>query len=217
LPKKDKFDKIQGKLKIKFYRINQRIQANKVRVVDDQGKQVGVITLSEALKLAQNKKLDLVEVAPSAKPPVCKIIDFKRFKFLEAKKIKDEKKKSKKSTIKEIRLTPFIAERDLSFRIKEAKQFLKLGNQVKLVVFFRGRQITKKDFGYNILKKALIQLGDKAEATNEPKWMGRKLEVSLKPIKIKKTQEKKELKEKKEKKNEKQKKQKDKTKNQKVS
>jgi translation initiation factor IF-3 len=167
----------------KFYRINQYIQAKKVRVVDDEGKQVGVLSIEKALKQAQNKGLDLVEVAPKAKPPVCKIIDFSKFKFLEAKKQQQDKKKSKKVELKVVQLSPFIAENDLNYRLKKAEEFLKEGDKVKISVVFKGRQITKKQFGYQLMEKALEKLTPFSEIDFEPKFVGRKLEMTLKPTK----------------------------------
>lgn len=167
----------------KFYRLNQYIQAKEVRVVDEKGKQVGVMPTEKALKQAQSKGLDLVEVAPKAKPPVCKIIDFKKFKFLESRKEQQDKKKSKKVELKEIQLSPFIAENDLNFRLNKAEKFLKQGNKVKIAVVFKGRQITKKDFGYQLIEKVLTRLKPYSEIDFEPKFFGRKLEMTLRPIK----------------------------------
>lgn len=167
----------------RFYRINQYIQAEKVRVVDEKGKQIGTMPLNKALKLAQQNKLDLVEIAPKAQPPVCKIIDFKKFRFQEEKKQKENQKKSKKVELKEVRLKPFIAENDFNFRIKRAKDFLKEGNKVKITVRFRGREITKKDFGYELLKKTVEKLGDLAKVEFEPKFAGRQMEMVLTPTK----------------------------------
>ncbi len=167
----------------RFYRINQFIQAKEVRVVDEKGKQLGVLPLQEALFTAKQKELDLVEVAPNAKPPVCKIIDFKKFKYQESKKEQAGKKKSKKQDIKEIRFTPFIAENDFRMRVERAKEFLKEGDKVKLTVKFVGRQITRKDFGTNVLNKALDQLKELAKVETEPKWQGKLLTTVLKPIK----------------------------------
>lgn len=167
----------------KFYRLNLHIQAREVRVIDEKGKQTGVMSLNEALKQAQEKGLDLVEVAPQAQPPVCKIIDFKKFKYLESKKEQEEKKKSKSINLKEIRLTPFMAEADFSFRIHRAEKFLKSGDRVKLAVFFKGRAITKKEFGYEILRKAVERLGSLSKADADPKFIGRRLEVTLSPAK----------------------------------
>ncbi len=181
--KKGRFDKILQKLKKKYYPINQYIKAEKVRVIDEAGKQIGIFPLNQALLLAREKKLDLVEVAQNANPPVCKIIDFKKFKYLEAKKEQQEKRKVKKVETKEVRLTPFIAENDFRFRMKRAEEFLKEGNRVKLKIFFKGRTITKKDFGYNLLKKANEYLSSFSQSEDEPKFIGSILEMTFSPIK----------------------------------
>jgi len=171
------------KLAKKFYRLNQYIQAKEVRVVDEEGKQIGVLPTEKALKQAQSKGLDLVEVAPNAKPPVCKIIDFKKFKFLESRKQQQERKKSKKVELKEVKLGPFIAENDFNYRLKRAEEFLEEGNKVKIAVVFKGRQITKKEFGYKLMERVLEKLKPFSEIDFEPKFAGRKLEMTLKPIK----------------------------------
>lgn len=184
MPKKDKFDRLKTpNLTKRFYRLNQYIQAKEVRVVDEKGKQIGVMPLNQALKQAQKKELDLVEVAPKAQPPVCKIIDFRKFKFLESKRRQAEKKKVKKVELKEIRLTPFIAENDFNFRLGRAEEFLKEGNRVKVVVRFRGREMTKKEFGYELLKKAIERLKSFSKIAVEPKFVGRQLEMTLAPLK----------------------------------
>lgn len=170
-------------MKKKFYRLNQYITADKVRIVDEKGKQIGVLALGEALQQARQKGLDLVEVAPKAQPPVCKIIDFKKFKFLERKKEKQEKKKNKKIELKEIRLSPFMADNDFNYRIKKAEKFLKQGHKVRLSLLFKGRTITKKSFGYDILNKGTTQLASYSVVDFAPKMTGRKLETTLSPIK----------------------------------
>lgn len=175
-----------------FYRLNHYIQAQEVRVVDEKGKQIGVMPTNEALRQAQEKGLDLVEVASNAKPPVCKIIDFRKFRYLESKKSQEEKKRSKKVELKEIRLTPFMADGDFNFRIQRAEEFLKEGHRAKLVVKFKGRQIAKKEFGYKILKKGLERLNPYSVAEREPRFIGRRLELTLLPIKGDKSGSKKE-------------------------
>lgn len=170
----------------KFYSINQYIRADSVRVIDENGKQIGVLPLGTALNQAQQKGLDLVEVAPKTQPPVCKIINFKKFKFLEAKKRQQEKKKSKKSELKEIRLSPFMAQNDFDYKIKRGREFLKQGHKLKISLLFRGRQITKKNFGYEIFDKAIEQLKHMAKVEFKPKMTGRRLEMTLSAIKPKK-------------------------------
>ncbi len=170
----------------KFYRTNQYIQAEKVRVVDEKGKQVGVMPRGEALRKAEEAKLDLVEVAPKAVPPVCRIIDFKKFKYLEAKKEQEEKKRSKKTELKEIRLGLFMAENDLNFRLNHAEKFLKEGHKVKVNLRFKGRQAMRKEMGIQLLKKALEKISPFAQVDIEPRIVGRNAEMALSPLKLKK-------------------------------
>ena len=170
----------------KFYRVNQYIRAEKVRVVDEKAKQLGVIPLDEALKKAEEAKLDLIEVAPKAVPPVCKIIDFKKFKYLEAKKEQEEKKKSKKTELKEIRLGLFMAENDLNFRLNHAEKFLREGHKVKIGLKFKGRQITRKDLGFQLLQKTIEKTSSFAQVDVEPKLIGHKAEIILSPLKARK-------------------------------
>jgi len=177
----------------KFYRVNQYISAEKIRVIDAEGKQIGILSLSQALTKAREAKLDLVEVATKANPPVCKIIVFKKFKYLEAKKQQEEKKRTKKSELKEIRLTLFIAENDLNFRIKKIEKFLKEGHKVKVNLMLRGRQITKKDLAYNLFKKVIDKVSAFSKIETEPRITGKRLEMTLIAEKVKKD-EKKEIK-----------------------
>ncbi|OGD62579.1 translation initiation factor IF-3 [Candidatus Beckwithbacteria bacterium RBG_13_42_9] len=167
----------------RFYRINQYVRAPQVRVVDEKGEQLGVISLDEALFKARQRHLDLVEVAEKANPPVCKIIDFKKFKYQEDKKEQAGKKKSKQQEVKEFRLTPFIAQNDFEIRIKRAMETLTTGDKVKLTVKFVGRQITRKEFGENLLKKAIEKLREVSKVESPPKWQGKLLSLVLKPNK----------------------------------
>jgi translation initiation factor IF-3 len=174
----------------KYYPINQYIRAVQVRVIDEAGKQVGVMSLAEALKKAAEAKLDLVEVAINAKPPVCRIIDFRKFQYIEAKKAQKDKKAAKKVELKEIRLTPFMAENDFGFRLRRAEEFLKDGNKVRLTVRFQGRAITKKEFGYELIKKASERLMPWGKMEIEPKFIGRQLQSVFAPVKINKKEDK---------------------------
>ena len=134
----------------------------------------------EALFKARQKGLDLVEVAPKADPPVCKIIDFKKFKYQEAKKARAGKK-GKKHGLKGIRFTPFIAKKDFEGRVNRAQEFLSEGYKVKLTVKFVGRQITRKQFGYDLLKNAVQQLEEISKVESEPKLQGKLLVMILAP------------------------------------
>lgn len=166
----------------RYYRINHKITASKVRVIDDSNNQAGVMELQEALFMAGQKGLDLVEVAQKADPPVCKIVDFKKFKYQEKKKAAAGRRKGKGSSDqKEIRLTPFMGQKDYEDRVKKAQGFLEQGHRVKMVVKFFGRQITRKEFGYKQLEKAVQTLSDISKVDTEPKWQGRLLSMTLKP------------------------------------
>lgn len=168
---------------MKFYAINQYIKAEQLRVVDESGKQVGVLSKVQALQEAGIRGLDLVEIAPTAKPPVAKIIDFKKFKYLEAKKEREGSKKSGRVELKEVRFTPFIAQGDLDSRIAKMRDYLEDGNRVKIVVKFVGRQITRVDFGHELVKKVLTELDGVATADGEPKLQGKQLFLVVNPAK----------------------------------
>jgi len=173
---------VRKKIKRTFYRINWQIRAPKLRLIDESGKQIGVYLLDEARKKAREEKLDLVEIASGANPPVAKLIDFNKFKYQESKKKREERKKQK-GRLKEIRLTPFIEKADLDFRLKKIEKFLKKGCQVKIVVRFWGRQITKKNFGYQLIDQIAKYVSGWGEVEKNPKLMGKRLIVMFKPIK----------------------------------
>src|SRR4030042_3946247 len=170
----------------KFWQTNQYIRGEELRVVDEQAKQIGLMTKADALRPAQEEGLDLILVAPNAKPPVAKIIDFAKFKYQEKRKAMEGMKKSKSQDLKEIRFTPFIAENDFQTRIKKSREFLEDGDKVMLVVKFVGRQITRKDFGDNILHKAIQELQDISTLEREPSLRGKLLMTTLAPLKGKK-------------------------------
>ncbi len=138
---------------------------------------------ADAITQAKKHNLDLVVVAPNAKPPVAKIIDFNNFRYLQKKKDQSSRKKSKNSELKEIRLTPFIAQNDLNNRVNKAQEFLTQGDRVKVNVKFIGRQITRKEFGYEVLEKVTHSLSSIAIVDQEPKMHGRILTMTLKPTK----------------------------------
>jgi translation initiation factor IF-3 len=137
----------------KFYRINQFIKTEQVRLLDATGKQIGLLATAEALKMAQDQGMDLVEIAGQAIPPVVKIIDFKKFKYLENKKESDSRKSAKQVETKEIRLRPFTSENDLEVRLKRIREWMEEGNRIKVVVQFRGREIAKPEFGHQVISK----------------------------------------------------------------
>ncbi len=173
----------------KRYRINERIFATELRVLDNEGKQVGVMSKNEALKLAQEQELDLVEIAPMAKPPVVKLIDYNKFLYQEAKKKQEEKKKAKASETKEIRLGPFMSDNDLQVMVRRGREFLEDGDKVRLVVKFRGRQITRSEFGKDVVNKVIAALSDISKVDREPHFEGKQMISLLSPEKGKKNHE----------------------------
>lgn len=152
-------------------------------MLDKDGKQIGVLDIAEARKRTRELDLDLVEIAPKAKPPVVKIVDFKKFKYEESKKEREAKKKTREVATKEIWLGPFISENDLKTRTQQARAFLVAGDRVKLTVKFRGRQMRHPKFGYGILEVAVKNLADVGEKDSEPKLVGRRLTLSIRPQK----------------------------------
>ena len=143
-----------------------------MRLLDENGKQIGIFSKLEALQKAKENNVDIVEIAANAKPPVAKLIDFKKFKYQEAKKDRENKKNQKNVGIKEIRLRPFIGEHDFQTRKEQAVGFLKDGNQVKINVQFKGRELAKKEFGYTILNRFLNELNG-IKVVREPHMEGK--------------------------------------------
>lgn len=166
-----------------FYRINDRITASSIRVLDNSGKQIGVLSRTEALEKARQSKLDLVEIAPKARPPVAKIVDFNKFLYQQEKKKREERKKSKVSETKEVRLGPFMNDHDLGVMIRRSRDFLNNGDKVKLVVRFSGRQIVHPEFGQKILEKVIAELSEVSKVEKEKHFEGKQLISILTPFK----------------------------------
>jgi len=151
----------------------------------EDGTQIGVVPLTEALSQAQSAGVDAVEIAPNAVPPVVKIIDYKKYLYQLAKKDQAAKAAQKKVDLKEIRLTPFMAENDFSIKIDRAREFLTEGHKLRLTIKFVGRQLTHKEFGPQMLDKALLALADLATIDQAGKWMGKQYIATFTPIKKK--------------------------------
>jgi translation initiation factor IF-3 len=166
-----------------FYRINFQIQAKEVRLLSKDGTQIGVVTRDEALAQAKLAGTDAVEIAPNAKPPVVKLIDYKKFKYQLAKKEQAAKASSKKVDLKEIRLTPFMAENDFQVKITKGRSFLTDGHKVRINVKFVGRQLTHREFGDQMMQKAFASLYDIATVDQPPKWLGKQYMATITPIK----------------------------------
>lgn len=158
------------------HRINLNIRVPEVRVVQD-GKQLGVMRTSEAMALATEAGLDLVEIAPQGRPPVCSIMDYGQFKYQEKIKQKENDKKQRESAhqLKEIRLSPTIGDHDVGVKVKQAKGFLAEGKKVQLVVVFQRRQLSHKDMGFEVAKKFIESLGEEITVESPPKLEGNKL------------------------------------------
>ncbi len=137
----------------KGMRVNEQIRVREVRLIDDDGEQKGIVPTMEALKLAKEKDLDLVEVSPNANPPVCKILDFGKYRFEQEKKLRDSKKNQKVLKIKEIRMQPKIGTGDLDTKAKHVQEFLNEGDKVKVTIRFRGRELAHTELGFDVLKE----------------------------------------------------------------
>ncbi|UQZ88378.1 translation initiation factor IF-3 [Deltaproteobacteria bacterium Smac51] len=161
--------------------INEHIRAREVRVINDNGDQLGILSIDEALRAAQEAGLDLVEVAPEAEPPVCRVMDFGRYKYQQSKKTAESRKKSSVIEIKEVKFRPKTGEHDYQFKFRNIQKFLAEKNKVKVSLMFRGREIAHADLGLAILQRVLEELGDTVVAEQAPKLEGRNMIMVLSP------------------------------------
>ncbi|OGD84477.1 translation initiation factor IF-3 [Candidatus Curtissbacteria bacterium RBG_13_40_7] len=172
------------RLKVKkFFKLNHQITASELRVLGEDGKQLGILPLSEALKKAQELNLDLVELAPDAKPPVAKLIEFKKFKFQQEKKEKEARRHTKQVELKEVRVSPFIGDHDLQTALERIKKFIGDGDLVKISIVFTGRQMAHPEFGLKMLQKIMGNLGDTVEKEREGRFEGRRFVSMIRGIK----------------------------------
>ena len=155
--------------------INRQIRVKELQLIGSNGEKLGVMPLQEALEKAEEVNLDLVLVAPNGNPPVCKIMNYGKYKFEQAKKEKEAKKKQKTLEIKELRVTPNIEEHDFGFKSKNARKFLEDGNKVKITVRFRGREVNNAKIGEQVLYKFIESLEDIATVEKKPKLEGRNM------------------------------------------
>jgi translation initiation factor IF-3 len=160
-------------------RINEEIRAKEIRVVSSDGEQLGIMLVKDALKIALEKELDLVEVAPTAKPPVCRIMDFGKYRYEQSKREREARKKQKVIEVKEIRMTPKIEEHDFQVKVKAAQKFLKDGDKVKAIIRFRGREIVHADLGKTLLKQLFEGVQEYAIMEREPKIEGKNMIMIL--------------------------------------
>ncbi len=161
--------------------INEQIRDKEIRVIDVNGDQLGILSSREAQKLADERKLDLVKIAPNAKPPVCKIMDYGKYKFDQAKKEKEARKRQKTVDVKELRLSPSIDTHDIQVKVKKAIEFLKDGDKVKISIRFRGREIGNTKVGNTILESFANDVAEYGVVDKQPKMEARSLVMFLAP------------------------------------
>ncbi len=175
-------DSIFGRcLTITELMINEQIRDKEIRLVDENGEQLGIVSSKEAQKIADEKKLDLVKIAPTAKPPVCRIMDYGKYKFDQAKKEKEARKKQKTVDVKELRLSPSIDTHDIQVKIKKANEFLKDGDKVKVSIRFRGREIGHSKAGMTIMENFAKATEEFGVIDKQPKMEGKSLVMFLAP------------------------------------
>ncbi|SHJ60824.1 translation initiation factor IF-3 [Tepidibacter formicigenes] len=170
-------------LTIKELPINEEIRDKEIRLISHTGEQLGIMSAREAQIIANDNNLDLVKISPNAKPPVCKIMDYGKYKYEQSRKEKESKKKQKTITVKEIRLRPAIEENDLNTKAKQAVKFLTKGDKVKVELRFRGRELGHKDAGIQVINKFIDCVKEVGTPAKPPKFEGNKLVVILDPKK----------------------------------
>lgn len=150
-------------------------------MIDADGSQVGILSIAEALKVAETRGLDLVEVAPTAQPPVCRIADYDKFRYAQKKKAHDSKRSSSASSVKEVKMGALTSKHDVDFKVKHIRRFVTDGQRVKLSISFRGREITHPELGRTLLDSIVAQVQDIAQADGLPRMEGRNMSILLTP------------------------------------
>ncbi len=161
---------------------NNRINSSEVQVIDNDGQNLGVLNLQEAIKKAKNEGFDLIEIAPNAKPPVCKIMDIGKYKYDQQKKASKAKKNQKKAELKEIKLRPVTEVHDYTFKIKNAQKFLSKGDKVKFTIKFRGRELQHTNLGNELMNKIKIDMENVGKVELQPKFDGKQMIMVVQPI-----------------------------------
>lgn len=167
-------------------RVNEQIRARQVRVIDENGQQLGIMSPEAALRDALERGLDLVEVAPKADPPVCRIMDYGKYRYQQSKRAKESKKHQHTVTVKEIKYRPKISDHDFLFKTNHVREFLKDGNKVKLTIMFRGREMAHPEFGREILERVIANVKDLCQDSPDLSKMemeGRNMSIVLTPVK----------------------------------
>jgi translation initiation factor IF-3 len=164
-------------------RVNERIRVPEVRLIGDDGKQIGIVKTPDALRYAQERDLDLVEVAPDSRPPVCRVLDYSKYKYEQAQKQKQARKHQQQITIREIKFRPKIAQADYDTKKGHVTRFLRHRDKVKITIMFRGREVTHPERGENLLNRLADELGDLATIEQRPAQDGRNMTMLLAPSK----------------------------------
>jgi translation initiation factor IF-3 len=162
-------------------RVNEEIRVREARVIDSNGQQLGIIPVREGMRVAAEQGLDLVEVAPQAKPPVCRIMDYGKYKYEQSKKERDARKKQRVINVKEVKIRPRIEEHDFQVKVRNARRFLTDGDKVKVTLMFRGREITHAALGHDLCMKFYKELEEQASMEKEPKVEGRNMIMVMVP------------------------------------
>jgi len=175
---------LEGNLILKEHRINERIRVPEIRVIGAEGNQLGILESREALRMAEDQGLDLVEIAPEAKPPVCKIMDYGKFIYAEEKKLKESRKKQHQTKVKEIRLGPQMGMHDYQVKLNHAKEFLTKRDKVKVSMRFRGREMAHVDLGQKLIDRFIEDIAPLANVEHAPKMEGRTINLVVSPKQI---------------------------------
>ena len=178
-PKQNYFQK---KNKFKGPKFNNRITSPEVQVIDSMGENLGILNLQEAISKAKDENLDLIEIAPNARPPVCKIMDMGKYKYDQQKKLNKAKKKQKKIELKEIKLRPVTEVHDYTFKIKNAQKFLTKGDKVKFTIRFKGREMQHAKLGNDLMEKIKIDMQSIGKVELQPKFDGRQMIMVIQPL-----------------------------------
>ena len=171
----------EGRKIIKQVNVNQKIRAPQIRLIGEDGSQLGIVPLEEALARAAEEKLDLVEVAPKASPPVCRIMDYGKYKYMQAKKLQEAKKKQTTIQIKEVKIRPKTEEHDYQFKLRHIKRFLSEKNKAKVTIMFRGREIAHSELGMKVLERIIADIEEEGIVEQAPKLEGRNMIMILAP------------------------------------
>ena len=167
-------------------RVNRQIRAKEVRVIDPEGKQLGILPLAEALRAAASAELDLVEVSSKSDPPVCRIMDYGKFKYQQSKKAHDAKKKQAVIHLKEVKMRPKTEDHDFQFKLRHIERFLKEGNKTKVTIVFRGRELAHPDLGRKMISRITEEAKEWGKVEQEAKFEGRNFIMILAPVQIQK-------------------------------